>query len=46
VKRHPELAKQYDQAQSELMAKLRELDALAKRIRDAITAELATGASP
>lgn len=40
VERHPELAAEYDRAQDELKAKLRDLDAIAARIRDAIIADL------
>lgn len=41
VQRHPNLAADYDQALGELKAKIRELDALAEKIREAICAELA-----
>ena len=41
LKRHPELAAEYEKAQAELRTKLVELDALADRIRQAIRADLA-----
>ncbi|HTR53356.1 MAG TPA: HNH endonuclease [Kofleriaceae bacterium] len=42
VKRHAALAAEYDRAQDELWEKIRQLDAIAARIRDAIIADLAS----